>query len=194
MRYWLGCEEVELLLEQQRVGAEVDVLLARDEPCDDLVDLGMQQRLAAGDAHHRRAALVHGAQALLDRELLLQHVRRVLDLAAAGAGEVAAVERLEHQHERVARVAAQLLAQHVAGHGHIWEMGTGICEAPLRCAFGAARARDHPRRARGPQANRRPKARNRSARSAARHAVVPPGPWRYVLRGSPVVQRQDSRL
>ena len=37
-------------LEFQRIGAEVDVLLARDEAVDDLDNLRMQQGLAAGDA------------------------------------------------------------------------------------------------------------------------------------------------
>ena len=46
------------------------------------------------------------AKALLGRELLLENVRRILHLAAAGAGQVAAEERLQHQHQRIALVAA----------------------------------------------------------------------------------------
>jgi hypothetical protein len=41
-------ELVNALLELKRVGAEIDVLLARDQAVDDLDDLRMQQRLAAG--------------------------------------------------------------------------------------------------------------------------------------------------
>ena len=58
-------EKMDLFFQQQRVGAEVDVLLARDQPVDDLVDLRMHQRLAAGDGDHRRAALFDGLEALL---------------------------------------------------------------------------------------------------------------------------------
>ncbi len=45
-----GRELGQAALEFERVGAEVDVLLARDEAVDDLDDLRMQQRLAAGNA------------------------------------------------------------------------------------------------------------------------------------------------
>ena len=62
-------EEVDLFLQQQRVGAEVDVLLARHQAFDDLVDLRVHQRLAAGDGDHRGAALVHRPEALLGGEL-----------------------------------------------------------------------------------------------------------------------------
>src|SRR5271167_83843 len=106
---------MELLLEQQRVGAKVDVLLARDEAGDDLGDLRMQQWLAARDGDHGRATLVHRAQALLHRELLAEHVSGILDLAAAGAGQVAAKERFQHQHQWVALAALDLLLQDVGG-------------------------------------------------------------------------------
>ena len=52
-----------------------------------------------------RAALIDRAEALLGREVLLQNVGRILDLAAAGAGQVAAEQRLQHQHQRVALAA-----------------------------------------------------------------------------------------
>ena len=76
---------------------------------------GCSQWLAAGDGDHRRAALVHRAQALLHRELLPEHVAGILDLAAAGARQVAAEERLQHQHQRVALAALDLLLQDVRG-------------------------------------------------------------------------------
>ena len=57
-------EEIDLFFQQQRVGAEVNVFLARDQAFDDLVDLRMHQRLAAGDGDHGGAALVDGAETL----------------------------------------------------------------------------------------------------------------------------------
>ena len=47
---------LQLLAQQQRVGAEIDELFARDQAGDNLVDFLMQQRFAARDRHHRRAA------------------------------------------------------------------------------------------------------------------------------------------
>ncbi len=73
----------------------------------------MHQRLAAGNGNHRRAAFIDGLEALFPRQFLLQNMRRVLDLAAAGAGQIAAEERLQHQHERIALAPFQLLFQDV---------------------------------------------------------------------------------
>ena len=100
-----GLEQVDLFFQQQRVGAEVNVLLARDQALDDLADLGMHQRLAAGDGDHGRAAFVDRAEAFVGREVLLEHVRGILDFAAAGAGQIAAKQRLQHQHQRIALAA-----------------------------------------------------------------------------------------
>ncbi len=60
-----GREEVQLFFEQQRVGAEVDVFLARDQAVNDLGNLRMHQGLAAGDADHRRATFFDGAETFL---------------------------------------------------------------------------------------------------------------------------------
>src|SRR5438132_1151555 len=80
-------ELVDLFFEQQRVGAQIDKFLAGDDLLDDLVDLVMQQRLAAGDDDNRRAALVDRFQAFIDAETLIEDRVRIIDLAAAGAGE-----------------------------------------------------------------------------------------------------------
>ena len=50
------------------------------------------------------------------RELLLDGRFVFANAAAAGAGEVAGVQRLEHQHQREALLAPELLLDHVAGH------------------------------------------------------------------------------
>ena len=108
-----GREEIEFFLEQERVGAEVDVLFARDEAFDDFVDLGVHQRFAAGNGDHRRAALVHGFEAFFGGQFLLQDVRGILDFAAAGAGQIAAEQRLEHEDKRVALAPRKLLLEDV---------------------------------------------------------------------------------
>ena len=106
------------LLELERVGAEVEIFLAGHDAGHDLLDLRMQQRLTAGNRHHRRTAFIHRGEALLGREMRPQHVGGMLDLATAATGEVAAKKRLEHEHERVAGVAPQPLHGHVLQDGH----------------------------------------------------------------------------
>ena len=77
------------------------------------VDLGMQQGLAAGDGDHGRPGLLDGGHGLLDGEPLAQDVGRVLDLAAAVAGQVAGEQRLQLDDERELVAAGQLLAGQV---------------------------------------------------------------------------------
>ena len=122
-----GLEEVKFLFQKQRVRAHINILLARDQAGDDLRHLGVQQRLPARDGDHGGAALLYRAEALLRGELSLQDVRRVLNLATAGTCQVAAKERLEHQHERILLPARELLLEYVSrygpglgdGYGHI---------------------------------------------------------------------------
>ena len=90
-----GGEEVELLLQQESVGAEVDESLALHQRLDDLVDLLVHEWLTTGDGDHGCPALLGRGNRLLDGEPASQDVVGVLDLAAAGAGEVALVEGLE---------------------------------------------------------------------------------------------------
>ena len=48
------------------------------------------------------------------REALVENRVRIVDLAAAGAGEIAAEQRLQHQHERIALPAGEMLADDIA--------------------------------------------------------------------------------
>ncbi len=101
---------VQLLFQQQRVGAEMTNFLRAMMPAHDLRHFLVQQRLAAGDRHHRRAAFVDRLQAFRDRQALVQDFGRIVDLAAAGAGQVAAEQRLQHQHQRIALPPGKMLA------------------------------------------------------------------------------------
>jgi hypothetical protein len=112
-----GGEEVELFFQQQCIGAEIDLFLSGDQALDDFVNLRVHQRLAAGDRNHGGAAFVDGFETLLGGQVLFQHVGGVLDLPATCAGEIAAKEGLEHEHERVLLVAAQALLEHIRGDG-----------------------------------------------------------------------------
>ena len=71
-------------------------------------------------------------QALVQRQLLLQRVGVFADPPAAGAGQVAGVQRFEHQHQRKPPLARQLLLQQIAGQragegkGKTHEQGPGV--------------------------------------------------------------------
>ena len=108
-------ELVELLADEHPVGAEEDDLLPLQDLGDQLADAGVDHRLAAADRDDRGAALVDGVEAFLDRELLLDRRFVLADPAAAGAGQVAGVQRLEHQDHREPLGPRQLLLDDVAG-------------------------------------------------------------------------------
>jgi hypothetical protein len=112
-----GLKKIQFALEEKGVRTEVDVLFPGDEALDDLVDLGMDERFATGDGDHGGAALVGGGPALFGGEALAEDVVGILDFAATGAGKVATEERLEHEDERVAFVAAQFLPENVGSDG-----------------------------------------------------------------------------
>ena len=112
-KYGLGLKFSSLRLQQQRVRAQVDEPLAFDQLVRDHVDLGVDQRLAAGDRHHRRAALLDRADRLLDRHPPAQLVLGVLDLAAARAGQVALEQRLQLDDQRELLAFGQALAHQV---------------------------------------------------------------------------------
>ena len=75
-------------------------------PGDDGVDFLVQQRFAAGDGDHRSAAFIDRGQAFVDRQPLIEDLVGIIDLAAARAGKVAAEQRLEHEHQRIAAAPA----------------------------------------------------------------------------------------
>ena len=110
-------EKVQLLLEQQGVRAHVHVLLAGHQAANDFGDARVHQRFPARNRDRRHAALIHRLEALLRRQFALKNVTGILDLSAAGACQVAAIERLQHEHQRVALAPFQLLLEHVAGDG-----------------------------------------------------------------------------
>ncbi len=93
-------EAGQLLADEHAVGTQVDVLLALEDLGHQLFDRGIDHRLAAADADDRRAALVDRRQALLDGQLVLDRRGVLANPPAAGAGQVAGVQGLEHQHQR----------------------------------------------------------------------------------------------
>jgi hypothetical protein len=114
-------EQVQLLLQEQRVGAQRDELLARHDAGDDLADLLVDQRLAARNGHHRGAAFVDRIEALLDRHAPIEDGVGIVDLAAARAGEIAPKQRLEHQHQRIALASGEPLLEQIGAEPNLLE-------------------------------------------------------------------------
>ena len=68
-------------------------------PAHQLADLRVHHRLPAADRDHGRAALIHRHQAFFERHALGDAGLVFADAPAAGAGEIAGVQRLQHQHD-----------------------------------------------------------------------------------------------
>jgi hypothetical protein len=114
-------ELIELLLKKKGVGAQRDKLLARNDPFDDGADLLVDERFAARNCDHRGAAFINRLQAFLDREPAVEDLIRIVDLSAADACEIAAEQRLKHQHQRIALAAKHLLLEQVRANLHFLE-------------------------------------------------------------------------
>ena len=100
----------EFFLQEKRVRAEIDVLLSLDQFLDDLGNLRMQERLAAGNRNHRSATLIHGLHALCNGEVSLENMGRELNLPASRACQIAAQKRFKHQNERIFSTTTKLLS------------------------------------------------------------------------------------
>src|ERR1700682_6227788 len=118
---WRWLEQVELLFQQHRVGAQRHEFLARHQAADNLPDFLVDQRLAAGNRHHRRATFVGGIPAFLRRHAAIEDRVGIVDLAAADARKVAAKQRLKHQHQRIAFSTQQFLLDQIPADAQFLE-------------------------------------------------------------------------
>src|SRR5580704_6785059 len=105
---------IDLLFEQQRIGADDRKFFARNDALDDLWQISVQQRLAARHDDHRSAALVDRGQGVLNGDPFVKNGVGIVDLAAAGASEVAPEQRLQHQHQRIALATGQVLPNDIS--------------------------------------------------------------------------------
>ena len=127
----------ELALQEDRIGTQIHEALALDQLRGDHVYLRVNQRLAAGDRDHRRTALLNRTDRLLDRHALAQHMLGLLDLAAAGARQVALEQRLELHDQRKLLAAGQALTRQIPTHPRALpyrnrHLGTSlVCRGPI---------------------------------------------------------------
>src|ERR1035437_7375694 len=113
----VGLEFVEALLDEHAVGAEVDVAVALQNPRHQFADLRIHHRLAAANRDHRPPALIHRQQALFERHPLGDGALVLADPAAAGTGQVAGVQGLQHQHDGETLVDHGMRLALLAGFG-----------------------------------------------------------------------------
>src|SRR5271157_772326 len=111
---------LDLLADEHPVGAQVDDLLPLENLGDQLADSRVDHRLAPADRDHRRSALVDARQAFVDRQLLLDRRFVLANSTASRTGQVAGVQRLEHQDHRELFGTRGPLSRHVTGdaRGH----------------------------------------------------------------------------
>src|SRR2546428_244676 len=109
-----GLEQMNLFLEEQGVGADIDKFLLGHDKRGDLIDVAVQQRLAASENHDRGTTLIDGIEALFDAQALIEDRVRVVDLAAASTGEVAAKQRLQHQNQRVSPHTPEMSSEDIS--------------------------------------------------------------------------------
>ncbi len=112
-------EAVEVLFQEDRVGAHVDVALAFDKSLDDAVDLRMDEGLAARDRDDGGAAFLGRGPAFFGRKALAQDIGWILDFPAARALEVAGEKRLELEDQRVSLDALELARENIAEEGQL---------------------------------------------------------------------------
>ena len=139
-----GFEPVQFLLEKQRVGAEIDEFLTSGDTRDDVADLGMNERLAAGDRNDGGTALVDRFEAFVDTEAEIEDMFWKLNLTADGAFEIAAEQRLQHQHQRVSLHARNVLLQDVGADSCLLDErnSQGACTPVVRISLFADRVTD----------------------------------------------------
>src|SRR5208337_2576399 len=90
--------------------------LAGNDPFNDLWQILVQKRLAAGQDDDRGAALVDRIERVFDGHALVQDGVGVVDLAAGGANQVALEQRLQHEDERIALAAGKMLKRNISAN------------------------------------------------------------------------------
>ncbi len=83
---------------------------------DEFFDLRINQRFATTDGNHRRITFNCGLEALFQRHHVLERRGVFADASAAGAGQVAGVQRFELQDHRELGRLAQFVLDDVAGN------------------------------------------------------------------------------
>src|SRR5437588_307364 len=92
------------------------MLAALENTLHQLADVRIDKRLTPTNTHNRSPGFIDGCETFRDGEFLLDGALILANPAAAGACQIACVQRLQHQYQRVARRALDLLLDHVTRH------------------------------------------------------------------------------
>ena len=95
-------------LQQNAIGAQVDVALARDSPLDQFGQLRIDGRFTATDRHYRRTGFIHCLQALGQGQPVFE-VTGVALGRAPHTGEITGVEGFEHEDHGIAGAALEFI-------------------------------------------------------------------------------------
>jgi hypothetical protein len=106
-------EAVEVLLQLDSIGTQIDKLASIRQAIDNLLDLRMKQWLTAGNRDNRRTTLFDRCKALCRRQLPAQNMSRMLNLPTTRTCQIASQQWLEHEHQRIPFHPAQTLSDDV---------------------------------------------------------------------------------
>ena len=104
-----------LLPHEDAIGADVHHAPLGMEAGDEFLDAGVDEGLAAADGDHGRVALGGDIEALVQGDDVLDGRGVLADAAAARAGEVARVQRLQLQHHGELGAALEAVGDDVTG-------------------------------------------------------------------------------
>jgi len=76
-------------------------------------------------------AFIGRCNAFIDAEPLIENRIWIIDLATAGAGKIAAKQRLQHQHQRIALYTLQMLGNHIGANSNRLAQWNGHDKASL---------------------------------------------------------------
>ena len=103
------------LAHEHAVGADIDDAALREKSGDEFFDLRIDQRFPAANGDHWRAAFLRRGQAILEAHHVFEAGGIFADASAAGAGQIAGVQRFELQDQREPGRAQHFMLNNVTG-------------------------------------------------------------------------------
>ena len=100
---------------EQAVGADIDDAALAQQAGDEFLDLRVDQGFAAANRDHRRSAVLSRGEAILQGHHVLEAGGVFTDAAAAGAGQVAGMQRFEREDQRESGRSPDFVLDNVPG-------------------------------------------------------------------------------
>jgi len=106
-------DPVQVLLQKDGIGAEVDKSLPVHETLDDFPDFVMDEGFTSRDGDNRSPAFIRRLKALLRRQAFVQNFLRILDLPASRTFEIAPEKRFQHEDKGKPLFAFHFLTKYI---------------------------------------------------------------------------------